>query len=315
MRKTNACVAVAAIAGAMFALGMAVPLIGVPPRLFVAGTVIVSVLFVGLPILFLYSISNLKLRPAAAVTVFAIGVLMMLLIERTIPHAAFPWQAAALGSAGQIAVVLWAGSVGALVAMMFKDRNLVVPAAIMLAAIDFVIVLAPAGIVHKALQSDQGRRVFEAVAYKVPSLGHLQPAAFIGPADFLFVAMFFVVINRFEMKKSATLIAVAVALIAYLLIVLMFGQRTFAGISLTALPALVPIGVAVLIANRSEFKMNQQEKLMCWIVAGLCALMVGVTLLARTRSRPERAAQVYRAASDNLAAAVFASSGPSTFVD
>ncbi|MFN8140389.1 MAG: hypothetical protein U0R49_11380 [Fimbriimonadales bacterium] len=273
------------IAVALFAMGVIVPLTTVPPSALLVGTVLVSVLFVVLPIFLLFYLASSRIATKVTVIQFVIGAGAAVLCGYWLRRAGVPLEIASAGAASQLSVIAWSGALGTLVALLFKDKNLVLPAAAVLASIDLVIVLTPSGIVQQALQSDQGRKVFEAVAYHVPSLGRLQPAAFVGPADFLFVSMFFCVIHRHEMNKKATLVATAGALAVYLLVVLLFGDFSIGNIPLRALPALVPIGAAVLAVNWKQFKLSRDERIMTAVVALICAAFVVVSFVKGSQKR------------------------------
>jgi hypothetical protein len=95
-----------------------------------------------------------------------------------------------------------------------------------------------------------------------------------GPADPLFIAMFLYAVRKFDMRFRQTLLWLIPALAIYLGIVLVFGDRSLWGISLGALPALVPIGIVVVAVNAREFKMSKQEAAMTAGVLAVCACLI-----------------------------------------
>jgi len=134
---------------------------------------------------------------------------------------------------GQIGLPIWCVGLGALLATLIKDKNIVVPIAIFLAFLDMFLVFSPLGVTQMMIKRMD---VLPAIAVQVPravqqnSAQHVSPGALAGPADFLFLAMF-----------------------------------------LVALPALVPIGIVVLLVNWKEFDLTKDEKLSTALVAMLGA--------------------------------------------
>jgi hypothetical protein len=160
--------------------------------------------------------------------------------------------------------------VGAGLACLLKDRNMLLPIAAFLALFDMWLVFAPEGVVGKIARGNQ--ESLAKVAYTIPRIadsqaepgaaphGFAQAFAFVGPADLLFLAMFFVALYRFEMRTKVTLRAMIPVLIAYLAVVIFLKDAWIGPIRLAALPALLPIGLTVLWVNRREFKLLPDER-------------------------------------------------------
>ena len=131
----------------------------------------------------------------------------------------------------------------------------------------------PEGPVGKIARGNQEALV--RIAYSVPKIGtvshggHAESLAFVGPADFMFLAMFFVALYRFQMRTRETLLAIVPVLAGYLSIVLLAGHVSFGPVSLAAMPALLPIGATVLIVNRREFKLTKDEKYSSFLIIGV----------------------------------------------
>ncbi len=176
-------------------------------------------------------------------------------------------------SLSQTGLIAWCLGLGALLACLLKDKNLLLPLAIFLALFDVWLVFVPEGPVGKIARS--GQPILQKMAYIVPSPsavphgGRAAPIAYVGPADFVFLAMFFVALYRFDMNPGRTFKAVLPALILYLLAVLTLGGVHIGPISLAAMPALLPIGAVVLAMNWREFKLNQEEVLSTIMIAVL----------------------------------------------
>lgn len=184
-----------------------------------------------------------------------------------------------MGTVSQIGLLTWCLALGALIATLLKDRNMILPVAIFLAAFDVFLVLTPVGVTHILIQSHP--EIVQKVAYKVPMmhtarhLGPIVPFARIGPADFLFLGMFFVDLNKYGMRAARTFLWVTPTLIGYLFIVALYGYVHVGPISLGALPALLPIGLVVVLVNRKEWKLSPSEKKSTLVVILLALSILG----------------------------------------
>ena len=168
---------------------------------------------------------------------------------------------------GQVGLNVWCVGLGALLATLIKDKNLVVPIAIFLAFFDMFLVFSPVGVTQVVLKELPG--VLPAVgvaipvaAAKNPLTGHVTAGAFAGPADFMFLAMFMIALFRHNLKARRTVLVVIPTLLIYMLAV---------GLFHLALPALVPIGVCVLLVNWRDFDLSKDEKVSTVLVALLGA--------------------------------------------
>jgi hypothetical protein len=242
-------------------------------RLFLA-SFLATVAFVGLPIVGLYLGGRMQWKPTTSVCVLAgcLAVLGALLLAK------IPPTPETTGIA-QLARIGWPMALGFLVAGLVKDRNLLPPIAMVLATVDILAVFAPVGTVKIAMHSEKIRPIFDAVAIQVPKAGTALPMAQMGPADFLFLGMFFYAIFKFGMRAKETLYWVIPALAIYLSIVIFWGDKQLFGLPLGTLPALVPIGAAVVIANRDQFSMSKQEKAMTYAVLVLCLAVLVIAAI------------------------------------
>jgi hypothetical protein len=241
---------------------------------------ILAALFLGGPILALFFASAGKWTPSIALTYLVAGIAIQAgftYLDRGVLGGQGAWAGVAKAIA-QIGLPMWCVGLGALLATMVKERNILLPIALFLGFFDAFLVFAPVGFTQQMLQ--QAPQVFEGVAGSVPvvtaapATGKASPGAFIGPADFLFMAMFFVALFRFEMKTRQTLLAIIPTLVAYLGLVLVLN---------VPLPALIPIGLVVLIVNWSEFRLTRDE----WLSTGLIGVLgAGLLFWGLTRPRP-----------------------------
>lgn len=188
----------------------------------------------------------------------------------------------------QFGLVTWCVGLGVLLTRLFREKNLLLPVALFLAVLDMFLVLTPVGPTGRIARENPNKitRAFYETprVQNVPTGGKARPLAFVGPADFLFVAMFSVALFRFGMRTRETLWWMMGTLVCYLLVTILFGSvHLFGTVSLGALPALVPIGACVLIVNRKEFELSKDEKISTWIVAGLG---LGLLIWGATRPTP-----------------------------
>jgi hypothetical protein len=124
------------------------------------------------------------------------------------------------------------------------------------------------------------------MAHKIPEVATEPTAtgvpvgtfAHVGPADFLFMGMFFIALYRFQMRTRQTLIWLMVALAVYIPLAFILGP----------VPLMVPIGLTVILVNLPEFKMTMEEKASTLIVT---ALGISIVAYAATRPRPVEPAE------------------------
>ncbi|MEO7453318.1 MAG: hypothetical protein ABIV13_00980 [Fimbriimonadales bacterium] len=243
--------------------------IRIPLSALSVANVIVTVIFVAMPIVIIAAAARLKWKPVVTVAVCAACLAAVILLRGGGP---------VLDGVVQIARFGWPAAIGFLITGLIKDKNLLLPIAIVLATVDILAVFAPAGTVQQGLESPTIRPIFDAMAYQVPEAGTARPLAQMGPADPLFIAMFLYAVRKFKMRFKETLLWLIPSLAIYLWIVLAYGDRTWLGFSLGALPALVPIGLVVALVNAREFKMSRQEAMMTIGVATLCAGLIFMLL-------------------------------------
>lgn len=181
----------------------------------------------------------------------------------------------------QGSIAFWTLGLGGIVTGLIKDKNLILPVALVLAGLDMFLVFDPGAPTAKIVR--QNPQLFQSMAYQVPKMAttvspqtsgfQVAPQAFVGPADLLFIAVFLIALTQYKMKVAQTLRWLMPVMVGYLILVLL-------PIGLNMLPALVPIGGTVLLVNRREFEMSSQEKAMTW-GAGILALGLALTGLVR----------------------------------
>lgn len=240
--------------------------LAVPDRFVLPTNMVVGALFLGAPFISLFFAANAPWKPSLAIA-FTVGGLAIQALFSVLAISIFHGHGLGAGvclAVAQVGLPTWCVGLGALLATLVKEKNILIPIAIFLALYDASLVLTPWGPTRQIVEN--APQVFTQVAASVPRIssksagGNVEPGVFAGPADFVFLAMFFVAIFRFEMRAKETLYVVVPALLFYMVAVLFLG---------IPLPALVPIGLAVLIVNWREFKMTRDEKLSTGLIAVL----------------------------------------------
>lgn len=176
-------------------------------------------------------------------------------------------------------IIIAASAFGYLVSMILRHPNIILPVAAFAPFIDVWTVLV--GPTSKAIEN--APHVVHTISAAIPAPGGastgFQPMSFIGPADFIFIAMFFAAIYRLKMNPVGTF------WVLFPILTLSMGA-VLAGLFPPGLPALVPIGLAVLVANRRHFKLKRDEYVALGIVAALLAASIIVfTIVSATKAR------------------------------
>lgn len=266
---------------ALFALAVVRVLLGfvaVPVGLVMPAGLLVTALYLAVPVYAVYSGAKHTWTPRLGVTFVAIGLvlhfgLFFLIRYGVLGHG---MVAAIAGGIAQTGFFMWCVGLGALLATMLKDKNLLLPVSVFLAGFDVFTILTPIGPTQEIMK--RAPEILPAVGLNIPkpqatpTMGPVAPFAFVGPADFLFMGMFFVAIHRFGMRSRDTALWLIPAILIYLLLSLFLG----------AIPLLVPIGLTVLIVNWKEFKLNKEEKASTFVLA---LIMVGLIAFGATRPR------------------------------
>ncbi|RYG44150.1 hypothetical protein EON79_15490, partial [bacterium] len=206
------------------ALRMVIGLVPIPLDMLKAASIVISVIFVIVPIGAIFMAAAYRWERQSAFVAVGVGVASQFLLGFAAQKAADPLSGGFLMAGSQIGLVAWCLGIGALLVSALKDKNMILPIAIFLGLFDIWLVFVPEGIAGQVARGNQ--EPLKKIAYSVPAPaveaqgGFAQPMLFIGPADFLFMAMFFVALYRFKMRTRATALAMLPTMAAYLLIVL-----------------------------------------------------------------------------------------------
>lgn len=160
-------------------------------------------------------------------------------------------------------LMVFAGLLGHMISFIVREPNILLPAASFAALVDYWNVTW--GILSKAIVSKPG--VVARLSVTVPTpIGN---ASTIGMGDFVFWALFFGVLYRFNMNVKAAFWLGYALLTASMVLIMFVGG---------AIPALVPMGLAITASNIRLFKLNREE-LLATIYVGLI-LFVFLTISA-----------------------------------
>jgi len=254
-------------------LRLLVQFVPVPLDLVPTTSLIVSMIFVGLPIAAIFRASAFAWQVKSSLIALLFGLALQFGLAFVAPMFV-SGVGAVLHGISQAGLVVWTLGLGALLSQVISDKNLIVPIAIFLALFDVWLVFVPEGPVGQIARGNN--TALASVAYQlprptnVPTDGRAMPLAYVGPADFLFMAMFFALLHRFNLRIRQTAIWLTPVLICYLLTTLLFGSVRIGPISLGALPALLPIGAVVLAVNCREFKFTAEEKMTTVVLTVVC---------------------------------------------
>lgn len=269
-----------AILAGLTIVRLLIAFIPAPLHLVFALSIAVTVLFVAAPIFGLFRAANGPWTPKTAVAFLIGGVAL---------HAGMLMIGAAAGrnvaglvclSVAQVGLITWCVGLGGLLGTMLKDKNLLIPVTIFLGSFDLFLVFAPEGPTRIIMQA--APKILPTIGYAIPRVATaphavpVAPYAVVGPADFVFMAMFFIALFRFDMRARETFIALVPTLLLYLLLSGFFG----------AIPLLPPIALVVLVVNARQFTMNKEEKLSTLGIGLICAALIAFAA-TRPKPRPE----------------------------
>lgn len=278
--------------GVLIILRLLVGFLQVPAFLAPSLSLVFSAIFIAIPIIGLFYAAQARWGLMIPLALIGIGVVLQVSGTPLAQAATLPgWARLSFQALAQSGLILWCFGLGASLAALFNDKNLLLPVSVFLAGFDVFLVTMPSGPVQQVLQRQP--EIFQNVAYAVPAATKagqavgVQIGAYVGPADFIFLSMFFVALYQFQMRIKQTLPWMVAALVGYLGVVLLLGDVQLGPISLAALPALLPIGLVVLLVNFPEFKLSRDE----WIgtvVVGILAVALATFGIQQQAKHQER---------------------------
>jgi hypothetical protein len=168
-----------------------------------------------------------------------------------------------LRGVGDVALIFSACFLGRLVSRLIRERSMLLPVAIAAAAVDFWGVYW-GFVAHVQATAPEVASHFSAAAPMPAPAGKPLPSPEIGAGDFIFLAFFFISAHRFTMNERRTFW-------------LMWAAMAAAAVMLSfvkVLPGLVFIGLAFVIANWRDLRLNRRE----WITLGYAALVIAAVV-------------------------------------
>lgn len=242
---------------------------GIPPA---AGSVLATLLFLFLSLLVVAELAKYPLRPWRD----AAGLAICLAVWYAVGLSARSLEAlrTVVSAASGVSFLLACIFAGRLLALIVRERNILLPVALVAGLADiFTVFAGPTG---KALE--KAPKLVEKLSVAIPQVGSaagpagargLSHVATAGLGDFIFLAFFLAAVWRFGLRHRATFWGVLVAMATGMLAVLLMPR-------IPALPLLPFIVTGFLVANIGAFNLSRSEKLQVTAVV----LGVGIVLLA-----------------------------------
>ena len=213
-------------------------LVAVPPESLGIVNGLLAVAFIGVPVWAIAQAARAPWTPRTAVALLVGGVALQALAT-VAAKGAGGLGGLVLLSVAQGALQVWCVGLGALLATLIRERNILIPVAVFLAIYDLFLVVTPVGFTQTLMKAapaalaNVGHAIPQVQATGAPKGATPGDAGYIGPADLVFLGAYFVALARFGMRLGETVLAMVPTLALYLLVVLGTG---------VPLPALLPIG-------------------------------------------------------------------------
>ncbi len=261
-----------------------------PEKALLPINLLVTAIFMGAPILALFFAANANWKRSTALWFVGGGLVAHLglyALDRQLTGGQGPISGV-LGAISQSGLTVWCIGLGAALTTMIKDKNMLVPISVFLGFFDAFLVLTPVGFTQTIMKVSP--KLLPTVAMQVPAAiantaaqppgGKATIGGYVGPADLVFLGMFFIALFRYGMKTRLTLTVMIPVLIAYMGVVGLFGL---------ALPAMVPIGIVILIVNWNEIKLTKDE---LYATLGLTVICAVILAYAATRPKPKQQVEI-----------------------
>jgi hypothetical protein len=246
------------------------------PLLAVLG-VLSTAVFMLLQLWLTQSLVNLHVRPLVCVLLMLVfAALFLVSLFFVYPHKS--WSAAVNAPLfivtpllRGLTITLSCAFFGILLSRIIREPNVLLPVALVAMPIDYLGAMTSIGFTQNVVT--QNPHLVQALSVPVPAVGSssqhhgaLHAIGFIGPGDALFMAFFFAVVLRLNMNIRGTF-----WWMYGLLTLTMFVVLSPLGFNIAAL---VPMGIAVLIANFRYFKLKREEVFATLYAASLILVLV-----------------------------------------
>jgi hypothetical protein len=142
---------------------------------------------------------------------------------------------------------------GSLLSLIIREKNILLPVALIAMPIDYLGAMTPTGFTHDMVM--HASKIVSNVSVSVPQVTvhgfSISPIAYIGPGDVLFMALFFAAVQRFDLSERKTF--------WWMYSLLSISMLLVVRLSNFPIGALVPMGLAVIIANIRAIKLKRDE--------------------------------------------------------
>lgn len=264
---------------AYLVLRLAAPYVKMPHP--AVGSVLATILFLLIPLLWLRRISESRLRFRFGILAFLLLALVWgeLLLGRPFGvlnhvdwqhhHRALHIVAMAARPIADLALISAAAVLGTLLARIITDPKMLLPVAFVGAVVDYwgVYLGSTSAIIHAAPE------LVRKVSAEIPAFGSayqprgLHVASFVGFGDWLFLTMFLAVAWRYDLQPRRTFWALLSFLVPAMLVVIFGG--------LDYLPAIVPMALAIFVVNGRRLKLTREEAFASLYALLLVAALIG----------------------------------------
>jgi len=266
-------------------LRVAAPFVRMPHP--AVGSVLATVLFLLVPLMWLRRVSEWRLRFRIGFPAFVALALVWSEIRLGLPTGVLgliPWNhhlnalhamALVAHPIADIALISAAALLGTLLSRIISDPKMLLPVAFVGAVVDYwgVYLGTTAAFIHAAPE------LVQKASAEIPAFGSayqpqgLHIASFVGFGDWLFLTMFLAVAWRYDLQPRRTFWALLGFLVPAMLIVVFGG--------LNYLPAIVPMALAVFAVNGRRLKLSREETFASLYALLLVAALIGAyTLVA-----------------------------------
>lgn len=201
---------------------------------------------------------KLSAKKSALISLSAACVFIALMFMLMKTRISIPFILALVLAMRDLSLMIFAASMGCIISFIIREPNIIIPVALFAAVVDYWGVTA--GPVSVVLAKRPA--ILDAVSVHMPVPIINAPGTLIGLGDFVFLGIFFSILYRFALNTKLSFWLGFAFLTVTMFIVTAVD---------VAIPALVPMGAAIIIANYKSVELKRDEK--------LATLYVGIILL------------------------------------
>ncbi|MHB1457609.1 MAG: hypothetical protein ACYC0V_11910 [Armatimonadota bacterium] len=207
------------------------------------------------------SLAGLKLpaKKSALISFVALCIFIGITFLLMKTHISIPFILALTMAIRDMSLMIFAAALGCIISFIIKEPNIVVPVALFAAVVDYW------GVTSGPLSVVLAKRpaILDVVSVHMPVPIVNAPGTLIGLGDFVFLGIFFSILYRFALNTKLSF------WLGYAFLTVTMFIVTAVDV---AIPALVPIGAAIIIANYKAIELKRDEK--------LATLYVGIIIFA-----------------------------------